>query len=57
MKIVIRLTSHDARVFAALWPADAFYCLPIEVISEERQRSSGTSGWADRIATSATWQG
>src|ERR1035437_10527608 len=36
--LVIRLTPPGAFVFAALWPPDEFYCPPIEVIAEERQR-------------------
>lgn len=36
--LVIRLTPPGALVFAALWPPDEFYCPPIEVIAEERER-------------------
>ncbi len=38
--LVIRLTPPGARLFAALWPSDEFYCPPIEVIEEERERSA-----------------
>ena len=36
--LVIRLTPRDAAAFAALWPSNEFYCPPVEVIAEERQR-------------------
>jgi hypothetical protein len=37
--LVLRLTSHNAGAFAALWPPDAFYCPPVEVIRTERERT------------------
>lgn len=36
--LVIRLAERDARAFSALWPPDEFYCPPVEVIIEERER-------------------
>jgi len=36
--LVIRLRSSDAARFSALWPAEAFYVPPIEVIREEADR-------------------
>lgn len=38
--LVIRFASRDATAFAALWPADAFYCPPLEVIAEEIGRTA-----------------
>lgn len=37
--LVIRLAPHDAGPFVALWPANEFYCPPLEVIDEERGRA------------------
>jgi hypothetical protein len=37
--LVIRLAPHDARVFAALWSPDEFYCPPADVIADERARA------------------
>lgn len=38
--LVLRLTSRDVERFAALWPSQAFYCPPVEVIREEQSRTA-----------------
>ncbi len=38
--LVIRLGSGAAERFTELWPADAYYCPPAEVVEQERQRSA-----------------
>lgn len=37
--LVIRLGTGDASRFAALWSPNAYYCFPIEVVEQERERS------------------
>jgi hypothetical protein len=36
--LVLRLTPPGTLAFAALWPPNEFYCPPVEVIAEERDR-------------------
>ncbi|MCC6930769.1 MAG: hypothetical protein IT359_17395 [Gemmatimonadaceae bacterium] len=36
--LVIRLDASAAAMFTALWPSDAFYCPPVEVVREECER-------------------
>lgn len=36
--LVIRLGSGSAERFTELWPPDAYYCPPAEVVEQERQR-------------------
>jgi hypothetical protein len=38
--LVIRLGSGAAKPFTELWPPDAYYCPPAEVVERERQRSA-----------------
>ena len=38
--LVIRLEPAAAAMFAELWPPDAYYCPPVEVVERERQRSA-----------------
>lgn len=38
--LVMRLSAREAADFVALWPPDAFYSPPAEVIEEERARSA-----------------
>jgi hypothetical protein len=38
--LVIRFAPNDAVAFAALWPAESFYCPPVQVIIEEHARTA-----------------
>jgi hypothetical protein len=38
--LVIRLGSGAVTTFAELWPLDDYYCPPVEVVEQERQRAA-----------------
>jgi len=38
--LVIRLGAGSVTAFAELWPSDAYYCPPTEVVEQERRRAA-----------------
>lgn len=38
--LIIRMRAGSATAFAELWPPDAYYCPPVEVVEHERQRAA-----------------